>query len=386
MKKFIALLLTVFCLTTQAVYAAPPTDNTTDIANALYQFGLFRGTGTDSNGNPIYSLEQSSTRQEAVVMLIRLLGKEIDALTCTGIQPFTDVDGWASRYVAYAYQESLANGVSMEYFGANEKITPQQFITFLLRALGYSEAENDFSYANALQFADGLGLTQGKYSLSGSFTRGDMVWLSSSALLTTTKDGIPLIIELKNNEAISTAQYDAGIHTIATSILADEYRHVKFNGHNVDIATLRETPATGIYDGYVRLRGYTGDNIFQIYFIDEEDIKAVYTPDTSKVVTWHDGKQTRQNTVSECHAFFISGQLRGIAQGNYSSWLEKTFGSVYTDWIFGQRLLEDSAKLLVTRFVNISNGIRYESTEEWTSPEDMLGLADYIGSTSDMLD
>lgn len=39
-------------------------------------------------------------------MLIRLLGEESEALTCTAYQPFTDVPDWALPYAAYAYSKA----------------------------------------------------------------------------------------------------------------------------------------------------------------------------------------------------------------------------------------------------------------------------------------
>lgn len=43
-------------------------------------------------------------------MLIRLLGEESEALTCTAYQPFTDVPDWALPYAAYAYSKGYTNG------------------------------------------------------------------------------------------------------------------------------------------------------------------------------------------------------------------------------------------------------------------------------------
>ena len=45
-------------------------------ADTLYELGLFQGKGTDASGRPDYALDDAPTRQEAVTMLVRLLGKE----------------------------------------------------------------------------------------------------------------------------------------------------------------------------------------------------------------------------------------------------------------------------------------------------------------------
>lgn len=48
-------------------------------AQNLYELGLFNGTGTDTDGNPIFDLDRAPTRHEAVTMLVRLLGKGEEA-------------------------------------------------------------------------------------------------------------------------------------------------------------------------------------------------------------------------------------------------------------------------------------------------------------------
>ena len=50
--------------------------STEEKANALYELGLFRGTGFKEDGTPEYALDNTATRSQGAVMLIRLLGKE----------------------------------------------------------------------------------------------------------------------------------------------------------------------------------------------------------------------------------------------------------------------------------------------------------------------
>ena len=66
----------------------------TEVANSLYGLGLFKGTG---NGN--YELDKQPSRIEAVIMLIRLTGKEENALSRYWKHPFKDVPEWATKYV-----------------------------------------------------------------------------------------------------------------------------------------------------------------------------------------------------------------------------------------------------------------------------------------------
>lgn len=126
-------------------------------------------------------------RAQAVTMLVRLLGKEAEAKADTWTVPFSDLADWARPYVGYAYANGLTNGLSAERFGSDDKVTANQYLTFILRALGYS-SERDFQWDKANAFSDSLGLTHGEYRASRSFTRGDTARISYAALAQARKD------------------------------------------------------------------------------------------------------------------------------------------------------------------------------------------------------
>ena len=65
-------------------------------------------------------MDRAPTRQEAVVMLVRLLGQEKTAQNGAYQHPFTDVASWASPYVGYAYQNGLAQGIGVTTFGGQQ--------------------------------------------------------------------------------------------------------------------------------------------------------------------------------------------------------------------------------------------------------------------------
>jgi len=123
-----------------------------DEAYALKRLGLVRGTPA---GLVLY---RGNTRAESVTMLIRLLGEEQAALATDHYHPFTDVDEWAQRYVGYAFRMSYTKGVSGTRFDGNTYTTAQQYVTFVLRALGYREEADDFRYETAIADAVRLGV------------------------------------------------------------------------------------------------------------------------------------------------------------------------------------------------------------------------------------
>lgn len=187
MKKRLLAVILALALTLSVIPAALAADDThTEAARCLYELGLFQGVGTNADGTPDFALDRAPTRAEAVTMLVRLLGKEAEAKAGTWETPFTDVADWAKPYVGYAYANNLTTGTGATTFGGDITVNATQYLTMVLRALGYSDKwENDFQWDAAWGKADKVGLTHGEYSAdTTSFTRGDVAAISKSALTT----------------------------------------------------------------------------------------------------------------------------------------------------------------------------------------------------------
>lgn len=106
-------------------------------ADMLYDLGLFKGTGSG------YELVRAPNRQEALIMLIRLLGEEQIALKYDASKmTFKDVVGWedGKRYIAYGAAMKYTNGVSKTEFGQHDTADANMYLTFVLRALGYKDS------------------------------------------------------------------------------------------------------------------------------------------------------------------------------------------------------------------------------------------------------
>ncbi|MDR1640437.1 MAG: VWA domain-containing protein [Clostridiales bacterium] len=128
--------------------------------DALFELGLFVGTGTDKNGKPIYDLDKKLTRLEALAIVIRLMNLETEAQAFKGANTFTDVPAWGDRYAAYAYSIGITSGINSQHtlFAPDKQVTFQEFTAFLLRVLGYSESKGDFKYEFAVRKAETIGL------------------------------------------------------------------------------------------------------------------------------------------------------------------------------------------------------------------------------------
>lgn len=171
----ISALTPVFAASTQA-------QNTAQI---LYKKGILNGTGTDENGKAIFDLERSTTRAEAVTLLVTLMGKTDEAKSSAINIPFTDVPDWAAPFVSYAYNKGIVSGVGETSFAANDEIPKSQYLTMVLNALGYSAGE-DFLWKEAQYLAKDIGLVD--EIKDGAFLREDIVLISHRALYTKMKN------------------------------------------------------------------------------------------------------------------------------------------------------------------------------------------------------
>ena len=163
------------------------------LADGLAAMGLFRGMTTG------YELLGSTTRAQGLVMFLRLMGKENEALQCRDTVPFTDVPvtHWAHPYVAYAYKNGLTTGVSATAFQPDAPVTAQHYLTFLLRALEYAEGSR-FTYNTVLSDVVTLNLfSQEEISVmsSGTFMRYKMVYLSYYALFCPNDESGQMLVE-----------------------------------------------------------------------------------------------------------------------------------------------------------------------------------------------
>lgn len=257
MKKWIGCFMVCLLLIFGLTVSAHAEDIGTEDAQALYELGLFRGVGTLEDGSPDFALNQQLTRQEAVVMLVRLLGEEQTAISGSWELPFTDVADWAKPYVGYAYENGLTRGISTAAFGGTQTVSATQYLTFVLRALGYTSG-TDFPWNAAWELTDTLGMTHGEYHVgtNDDFLRGDAAFVSRSALQTEIKaESDTLLDTLVTKDAVSEEAVSSN------SLLNDPYRKMARELLRADC-----TPMTITLDGNGMVNGrqlYYQDAVFQ---------------------------------------------------------------------------------------------------------------------------
>lgn len=191
----VLLLLAMLLSCVPAIAAGSRGFTTQQKAEALKTLGIFQGT---TKG---FELESTLTREQAVTLIVRLLGEEAEAMEKNPEHPFTDVPTWASPYVGYGYQNSLVKGMGGTIFGSGQLVTEAQFLTMLLRVLQYEDG-TDFTWDKSAELAEKLGLP-----VVGSecdYTRGNAVDVIWELLKLTFKSGKQTLAEMLIEKGVFT--------------------------------------------------------------------------------------------------------------------------------------------------------------------------------------
>ncbi len=185
----------------QGIWAAE-TDQAQEEADVLHMLGLFQGT---DNG---YELDALTNRSQGAVMLVRLLGQESNAFLMSQSIPFQDVHEWAKPHIRFLYNNKIMIGMSATEFGSDSALTANQYMTMLLRALGYDDQQGDFVWDQAVQKANLLGIIDYKdydrfeSDNQATLTRADMVHLSYQVVFAHRKDSGERLIDYLVQEGV----------------------------------------------------------------------------------------------------------------------------------------------------------------------------------------
>ena len=209
-KRIITLAVAIIMIISFATTSYAYTDEQKTTADALHSLGLFLGIGDSADGTPNYALDSNLDRAQALVILVRMLGKESEALNGNYKHPFTDTKGeWYDKYVGYAYENKLTNGIGNNLFGGKLAATNKMFATFCLRALGYNEngTNPDLTWATALKKANDVGLQAGSDEVDCN--RADVVIIFWNALNTEMKSSKKTLAEdLISKKLFTNTQYN----------------------------------------------------------------------------------------------------------------------------------------------------------------------------------
>ena len=185
MKKRLAALLCALLLTMSTLPTASALEGeAARAADTLVTLGLI---------DPTYDLDATATRAQAAVLLVGLAGAE-QAAADNWIAGFLDLPASIAREVNYAARQGWVNGVTSVAFQPDASLTANAWSAFLLRMLGWSDADGDFTISDAAGFAQRIGLFPGSYS-TGSLTQGDLFEMAADALTFSYRDGSATVIQ-----------------------------------------------------------------------------------------------------------------------------------------------------------------------------------------------
>lgn len=182
----------------------------TSLASQLKELGLSLGVGENNDGTTDFDLSRKPNRAEALAMMIRALGKRTEAEAYLKTHPFSDVPEWADGYVSYAYDNGLTNGESDTLFGAENTVSAEMYLTFILRALGYSDGDGgEFTWNAPWALASSCGILPTQVDRT-DFLRADVVDVTCAALYAYIKGTQTTLCERLVSDGVFTEeQFDA---------------------------------------------------------------------------------------------------------------------------------------------------------------------------------
>lgn len=197
-SKIIAVLIVLIIAISTSVFAAPDTQ----YADKLYELGLFKGTDKG------YELEKTLTREESATILVRLLGEEtnVDADDFNEVFVDVDKDRWSYPYVMYCFENEITKGTGANTFSPEQPISAEQFVTLVLRLLGYTETEPTTALEQAI--IHNLLNSEVARDLDSAeiFSRKDMVYIVYRSLKTPMSDGKILAQHLADKKVLTQSQ------------------------------------------------------------------------------------------------------------------------------------------------------------------------------------
>jgi hypothetical protein len=299
MKKVLSIVLTIAMVMSfmPSVVFAADSATYSDISGKkceaaveqLSELGVVNGyeDGTFRPDNPV-------TRAEMSKLTVAALGLD----PTSGTSNFTDMDQakWAIPYVGYAESLGIVNGYGNGKFGPNDKVTYDQAITMIVRALGYTTDCNEMKGtwpAVYVQKANELGILK-DVNKTGSdpANRGDIAIMLANAL------NVPLVYADNDGNTQPKSGAKNTMYKILTKESTTGYATVDDDMVNAAAKNIRESlGAAGkvvtnddgdvISVSDIKTQFMTGD--FKDGKFESDDVKYTVASDPFKVLD-EDGK------------------------------------------------------------------------------------------------
>ena len=176
LKKVLAMVLAFAC--TFSMFAGakvfedvPAGSDYSEAVTMLSDLGVIQGKDDGK-----YHPEDTITRAEACAMIARLMTGDPNVSQYVGAQSFSDVQkgSWKDSAIGYCYINGIVIGVGNNKFEPDRAITDAEFITMVVRAMGYETADMKQNYpysymsnAQAVGLLDGTNMVASTDALRG---------------------------------------------------------------------------------------------------------------------------------------------------------------------------------------------------------------------------
>ncbi|GKU76909.1 hypothetical protein L3i20_v213060 [Paenibacillus sp. L3-i20] len=163
MKKSLSLLVAIAMVFSMFATVVSAAEETKSAGEFLKELGVIKG-----NAEGDLKEDQTWKRQDIIVLLSRLLGKEEVAKATKKSHTFTDVtDKGYDGYISWAVENKLTEGKGNNKFGFGSELKNQEFFAFVIRAFGAEVA-----YADIPAAAIKYGFATDKTDMAGIPLRG----------------------------------------------------------------------------------------------------------------------------------------------------------------------------------------------------------------------
>jgi len=154
-----------------------------------------------------YGLANEVNKSDALILAMRMTGREKEILAGNFEHPFTDVPAGADKYVGYAYQKGYLPKNDAKKFNSTEMISYNEYLYYILSILGYREG-SDFTIDKINDFAKEKGFPLAPYG-GTKFIKAKIVEINS-ALLSRSLKGKTILFKhyLTENNLLPTDALD----------------------------------------------------------------------------------------------------------------------------------------------------------------------------------
>ena len=241
LKKVLAMVLAFAC--TFSMFAGakvfedvPAGSDYSEAVTMLSDLGVIQGKDDGK-----YHPEDTITRAEACAMIARLMTGDPNVSQYVGAQSFTDVakGSWKDSAIGYCYINGIVIGVGNNKFEPDRAITDAEFITMVVRAMGYETADMKQNYPfSYMSNAQAIGLLDGTNMVASTDAlRGEDAQVIYNALFTDYARGAKLV---NTTHGTSVESYP----TLAESVWGLERAAVgTWSGKDDETATLTNCKA-----------------------------------------------------------------------------------------------------------------------------------------------